>query len=187
MEPPVNPCPEISGCAYLNNNPPSTSGCKALVVPSDTTINPGCYTGITVNQGCMANVTLNPGVYVFTGTADFTNAQSVSGSGVTLYQTNGALNLNNITATLSPPSSGNYSQVLYYQIPSDTTGPTFNLGTTSSRVAGLIYAPGATLTYSGSAGNYVLLVANAFNIPSSTNLPAPDTNQVLLKQAVLAQ
>jgi hypothetical protein len=187
MVPPVNPCPEIAGCASLSNNPPSTSNCPSLKIQSDQTVNPGCYSGITVTSGCMANVTLSPGLYAFTGTADFTNAQSVTGSGVTFYQANGALNLSNIATTLSPPTSGTYSNILYYQVPGDTTGPNFDLANTSSRLGGLIYAPGATLTYSGSAGSYVLLVANAFNITGRSTFASPDAGQSILQQAVLAQ
>ena len=187
MAPPANPCPEIGSCAYLSSNPPSTSGCVSKNIPADSTLEPGCYTSITVTQGCMANVTLAPGLYVFDGTVDFTGAQSISGSGVTMYQAGGSLNLSdNPTVSLSPPTSGNYSEILYFEPASVTTAPYFG---SASTLSGLIYAPGATnVKLGGTFGAPGMVLAGSVDITSKVTFQTGTGNTpLILGQAVLAQ
>ncbi|MGC9992713.1 MAG: hypothetical protein ABSD52_10030, partial [Candidatus Cybelea sp.] len=83
--------------------------------------------------------------------------------------------------SLSPPSSGSYSGVLYYQVPGNTINPKFIGGLTN--ISGLIYAPGVTTAqYCCTTGNVVLVfgaatflssvgqAANAVTIPNSSNI-----------------
>jgi hypothetical protein len=128
---------------------------------------------------------LNPGTYVLTGTPSFAGA-TLTGTGVTFYVPAGATapDFSGVLAgsSLSPPSSsGTYPNVLYYQVPSNTTVPKFTGGLTN--ISGLIYAPGATaVPYCCTTGNVVLVFgsttfssavgnsAMTVTIPSSSNI-----------------
>ena len=146
----------------------------------------GCYSNLNLNG---ATVTMS-GTYVLSGTSNF-NGATINGSNVTLYVPAGATppNFNGDRgASLSPPSSGNYNGVLYYQAPSNTASPNFN-GTQNS-YSGLIYAPGSTsANFNGSAGTYVVLVFGAANYNGSTawDFATPAPGQALVKQVVLAE
>lgn len=186
MLPVADPCPEIAGCAYLTANPPSTSPCSGNY-NGGATISSGCYKNLSLDN---ATVTMNPGLYVLTGTPSF-NKSSISGSGVTIYIPQGTTppNFNNVTnVSLSPPTSGNYQGVLYYQTPANTAAPNFN--GSSENFSGLIYAPTAnSVNFNGADGGYLVLVFGSANfngsIPQDFATPPPETS--LVKQAVVAQ
>ena len=189
MLPVADPCQEITGCAYLAGNPPSTSNCTSAnyngyngAVPS------GCYSYLNLNG---ANVTMS-GAYVFTGTQNF-NGATIAGTNMTMYVTSSgtAPNFNGANATLAPPTPGpgtNTPGVLYYQVPSNTSPPNFN--GTNNKVSGLIYAPGAlNANFNGAQGGYVVLVFGSANFNGGTaqDFATPPPNQSLVKQAVVAQ
>lgn len=174
-----DPCPEIAGCAAIVASPPSISGCTALTQTGGS-ISPGCYSSLTLTGA----VSLNPGTYVLNGTSSFGGA-TLTGTGVTFYVTasGSAADFSGVLAgsSLSPPSSGSYSNVLYYQVPSNTGGPRFTGGLTN--ISGLIYASGASPAYyCCTTGNVVLVfgavtfssavgnLANTVTIPGSSNI-----------------
>jgi Putative Flp pilus-assembly TadE/G-like len=208
----ANPCPTITGCNYLANNPPAAgTGCISQTYTGEATatVAPGCYSSLTVVGGTnlvfsggtyvfnsididgTTNVSFGSGLYVFNGSTTFNGESSVSGSGVTLYVTadgtppvfNGISSL-----TLSPPTSGNYDGVLYYQVPSNTQSPTFN--GVSMTISGLIYAPGATdAVFNGTSGHYLVIVVGAatFNGSAAYDIASPPPNGSLTHTAVLGQ
>jgi hypothetical protein len=191
MLPVADPCPEISGCANLTNNPPALTGCTSPVYNGlvTVTLQPGCFNSIIVN-GCQT-VNFAPGPYVFNGTTIFNGETNVTGSGVTLYVTasgtpptfNGIPNV-----SLSPPTSGSDEGVLYYQVPANTQNPIFN--GTSQSLSGLIYAPGAThAIFNGTGGGYLVMVLGAatFNSSSAYDFATPPPGQALIRQAVLGE
>jgi Flp pilus assembly protein TadG len=176
-----DPCPEIAGCAAVVASPPAVSGCTAGSLPTGGTLSPGCYSSLTLGGA----VTLNPGTYVLSGSSTFTGA-TLTGTGVTFYVPVGATppDFSGVSAgsSLSPPSSGSYANVLYYQVPANTNSPNF-AGAGLTSVSGLIYAPGATgVKYCCTTGNVVLVfgsaafssavgnVGNTVTIPSSSNI-----------------
>jgi hypothetical protein len=186
MLPVADPCPEIAGCAYLTSNPPSTQPCNGNYRGGGT-IGPGCYKDLSMDN---ATVAMSPGLYVLTGTPSF-NKSSISGTGVTIYVPQGTTppNFNNVNnVTLSPPTSGNYQGVLYYQSPANSTSPNFN--GSSENFSGLIYAPTATsVNFNGADGGYLVLVFGAANfnagVPQDFATPPPEAS--LVKQAVVAE
>ncbi|MBZ9986641.1 pilus assembly protein TadG-related protein [Mesorhizobium sp. BH1-1-5] len=112
------------------------------------TLQPGTYcSGMSLN----GNVTLQPGVYVVQGSMKVNANAVVSGSGVTIFMAgNNTVSMNgNATVTLSAPTSGTYSGVLFY---GDRTGTaaksTFN-GTADSLLTGAIYFPRQQVNYLG--------------------------------------
>ncbi|HET6274951.1 MAG TPA: pilus assembly protein TadG-related protein [Candidatus Cybelea sp.] len=184
--PVANPCPEIPGCAQLASNPPSTSNCTAKYSGGGT-LQPGCYTNINLNGNC---VTLAAGTYTFAGSSNFNGSMIDGSAGVTIYIPAGAsANFNGVTPlTLTPPSSGSYAGVSYYQAPSNTS--TVNFNGSSASLSGLIYAPGAEINYNGGQGKYVVLVGlyGNFNGTSGEDFGAPTGSETyLVRKAVLAQ
>lgn len=187
MLPIADPCPGIAGCSYIANNAPSTSSCTSFNGNAYSgPLAAGCYSYLNLNG---ATVTMS-GLYVLSGTSNF-NGATINGTNVTMVVPAGATapNFNGDKgASLSPPSTGNYAGVLYYQAPINTTSPNFN-GTQNS-YSGLIYAPGSTsANFNGSSGNYVVLVFGAANYNGSVawDFATPAPGQALVKQVVLAQ
>jgi hypothetical protein len=190
MLPIADPCPEIAGCAYLANNPPSTTNCQTYT-GSRGTVPAGCYNSLNLSN---ANVTLS-GTYVLNGTSNF-NGANITGNGVTIYVTpNGTPpDFNGAMISLSAPSSGDTAGVLYYQVPSNTGNANFN-GGCMPNISGLIYATGSTgLKVNGSGnggpsgGGYVPIIAGGVDLsgnPSTFGPPPPGGS--LFRQAVLVQ
>ena len=113
------------------------------------TLNPGIYNGgITLANGCTA--TLNPGIYYLNGGGFIlAGGSKCTGSGVMFYNTGGgSFNISNgTTLNLSPPTSGTYQGVTFFQ--DRTSNATVVLcGGSTSTVAGAIYAPDATINIS---------------------------------------
>ncbi|MBV8066351.1 MAG: Tad domain-containing protein [Candidatus Eremiobacteraeota bacterium] len=188
MLPIADPCPEIVGCSYLTANPPSTASCSSYNANGLTaaTMTPGCYNSVLING---SSVTMQPGVYVFNGSTTF-NGSTIAGSGVTIYVTASGtppdFNGNNVNIT--PPTSGSYNGVLYYQVPSNAQAPIFN--GSSVNFEGLIYAPGAiNAVFNGANGNYLVLVfgSTIFNGSGAFDFGAPPAGGSLIRQAVLVQ
>jgi hypothetical protein len=187
MLPIADPCPEIAGCAYIAANPPPNPGnCQTINTNGQTpySLQQGCYSGLNLDNSV---VNMQPGVYYITGNIN-TNGATINGSGVTFYVTDGAtVNFDGASVNLAPPTTGNYAGVLYYQVPSDTSGVNFN-GPTSN-LSGLLYAPGANVNFNGGSGNYVVMVFGSLNLNGgeAIDLGTPPTGQSLIKNVVLTQ
>lgn len=186
MLPIADPCPTIPGCNYLTNNPPSTSGCNTnLSLTNYTgTVAPGCYKSVSIVK---SNVALN-GLYIFNGNTSF-NSSTLTGTNTTLYVTANGVppNFNGDTVNLAPPTSGNTTGVLYYQVGQNSNAPNFN--GTGNFYTGLIYAPTATVNYNGTGGGYVVLVFGAINWNGSSaqEFATPPPGQEIVNKAVIVQ
>ncbi len=116
----------------------------------DFTLQPGLYAG-DVTLGSGASITMQPGLYYFQGgSLNVENGTSLSGSGVTIYVDNGGgtLNLNSGTSTtLTPPSSGVYSGLVYFQDRASSVTPLLSDGATIN-MKGTFYAAGAPMSFS---------------------------------------
>jgi putative Flp pilus-assembly TadE/G-like protein len=100
--------PVFSSCTYTSKS----------VTSSSATLSPGTYcNGITLNH---ATVTFQPGLYIITGTTSWTNSSTISGTGVTLYLTQGGgysfgyFTISNSTVTLSAPTSGSLTGIVIF-------------------------------------------------------------------------
>ena len=187
MLPVADPCGEVSGCSYLTNDTPSSSGCTSFNGNGyNGPLSAGCYSYLNLNG---ATVTMNPGTYVFSGTSNF-NGAHVTGTNVTIYVTSSGTppNFNGASVSLSAPTTGNDAGVLYYQVPSNTQSANFNGA--SNTYSGLIYCPGAAaVNFNGANGGYVVLVFGStnFNGSSAVDFASPPPGGSLVKQAVLAE
>jgi Flp pilus assembly protein TadG len=178
-------------------SPPSydPSSCVADPHPTSTvTIGPSvaggvvCYNGLSISGG--GNVTLKPGVYVINGAFSSSGSTAVSTQttaqcgcddpGVTFYLAapNGSVSLTGTGGlNLQAPCTGTssctsaYDGILFYQDPLDTNSMKI-AGSSSAVIKGIVYAPGASLSLSGSAGSqfYMNMIVNALSISGNNAL-----------------
>ncbi len=193
MLPAADPCPDITGCANIAANPPSSSSCSSLNQAGGT-IYPGCYNSLTLSGA----ITLS-GTYVLTGTTDLSKVTSIAGTGVTFYvtATGTPLDLSQaLGGSLSAPTSGTYQNVLYYQVAANTNNPRFGNPATGglTNISGLIYAPGATgASYCCTTGSVVLVFGGATFGPISgaggnaANVVTIPSGSSIIANAVLVQ
>ena len=145
----ANPMSSISGGGVAYTVGPGSS--------YGTTVggNMVCYNALTVG-GNGDTATLNAGIYVINGGSLHFLSGNINGggSGVMFYLENGAsLTVDNgANMSLSAPTSGTYSGILFYQQATDTTTLSFQ-GGSSTVVSGAVYAPGAAITLGNGSGS----------------------------------
>ncbi len=134
------------------------------------TLSPGFYYGGISINGNQA-IAFNPGVYVLGGggLSINGNTSSMTGTGVTFYNTTGlggykAIKLNgNTRVSMSAPTTGSLQGILFFQdrsIPTSGAASIIN-GNSSSTFDGAIYFPTTKVTFNGnsSQSGYTILVA----------------------------
>ncbi|MGZ8363574.1 MAG: pilus assembly protein TadG-related protein [Caulobacteraceae bacterium] len=144
---PMTQLPPV-GDPYADVPEPSTTG--ACLNGNGASLSAGRYCGgLTLKN----NVSLAPGVYVIDGGTLRVNANaSITGSGVTIFMTNGAsVAINgNAEMNISAPSTGSYAGVLWFGSRTNTSGGTVTInGNASSRMTGAIYFPKQEVDYIG--------------------------------------
>lgn len=174
-----------NGCGTSTGSPYyGSSSAVNILLGGNITFNPGVYCGgINITAAIASNITFNPGTYILkdkTGLLGFTQGglnitlnelSSITGTGVTFYNegpaggfsvtepvTGGSLvSLSNIS--LSAPTSGDYSGILFFQAHGVSSTAVFlaNL-LQNSRLEGAIYIPDGDVSYGVSA------ISSAYNI-----------------------
>jgi Flp pilus assembly protein TadG len=163
LTPPCSPC--------------TSTGSISISGPGTYIESPGTYSSITIDgtgKKGAPTVTFSPGVYVVTG-GNFTlkgNA-SLIGNGVMFYFTNGATfnatgGGNVLDIQFTPPTTGKYQGILIYQDPKDSSGPSLG-GDNNSNFGGIIYTPGAQLTFFGNNVTYAtgMVIADSVSLSGS--------------------
>ena len=128
------------------------------------TVPSGCYSGAVT----LGSATLN-GLYIFTG--DVTINGAITGSNVTLAMMSGTLTIKpgNSTLNLTAPTSGTYSDIVIYQPFTNKKTLGLQAGHATGKLAGFIYAPGATLQMQDNGGSLTvsgIVVDNLDNGPA---------------------
>jgi Flp pilus assembly protein TadG len=151
--------------------PPVQTPSFGNVTTSGTqTLQPGTYTSLTIGKN--STVTMNPGIYYINGSGGvtFNGAGTVTGNGVMFYFTNGAtINAtgggNNLDIQLTPPASGTYQGILFYQDPNDLAAPSLG-GDNNSIFGGIMYFPSVELTFFGNNVSYAagMVIADAISL-----------------------
>jgi Flp pilus assembly protein TadG len=129
--------------------PPAYGNCANVPNGKSVTLSQGTF----CNQNLNGDVTLNAGVYIFKGgQLNFNGSGSLIGKGVTIFLMQGAtLTVNgNAIIDLSPPTSGPYAGITIFQARDNTAALQVN-GTSGSNLTGYVYAPSASITYTGDA------------------------------------
>jgi hypothetical protein len=179
--PVYDPCPQITACNYVKENPPATTPCSnfdASNIPSGG----GTFCSINLNN---TSVNLPPGVYVVTG--DFkANNSTLTGTGVTFIDTSSNCpNIGSATLNLSAPTSGSYAGLLFYD--AGCSGPmTMNGGSAlNPGLSGVIYTPNAALTMNAGATAAIALIAGTFSLNSANTTFSPPPIGPVLKPGLV--
>ncbi len=156
------------------NQPATYSGSATPVRISggstNVVFNPGTYSG-GIHIGSHASVIFNPGTYIINGPMHVDAAGAISGNGVTLYFSSGALSLDaNSHVNLVAPTTGTYAGILVYQSSTDTTTVRLN-GDSTTVWQGTIYLPSAELRLDGGSNLavYTILDVNTLVLDGSNN------------------
>ncbi len=151
----------------------SSYGSESVSGVTKATINQGIYSSISVSGS--ASLTMNPGLYIIEGGGfQVSGAGAVTGTGVTIYNTNskfpstggttGAISLSGSGAIkLTPATTGSYAGDLFIQPAANTQVLSFS-GAAMAGVSGTIYAPSAQLAESGSASLNMALVVDTLTL-----------------------
>jgi hypothetical protein len=175
------PAPTVGSCTYTNYPNPGGMGGQSV------TLSPGVYcNGLNISNGMTG--TLNSGTYIVSGGGiNFGGGSHITGSGVTFYVTSGhgyafaPINIANGTyVTLSAPTSGTYTGILFFQDRSVTTANTTNsttvlAGGANMELTGAIYLPGTALNVSNGTNtnaNYTIIVADTITFTGGITLNA---------------
>jgi hypothetical protein len=194
---PNAPCGTTTGSPYSGSPTPVNI---VLPLLANITFNPGVYCGgITITASVLSTVTFNPGTYILSNYQGPTilgitppptsfgfnitigALSNIQGNGVMFYnQSNNGISLTLPTLplglsnfALSAPTSGEYGGILFWQAKNITNTGTFVAPAllSSQQLNGIIYEPGATVSYAvaalTTAGGYNGIVADKvqYNVP----------------------
>ena len=140
---------------------------------------PGVYCGGMSFNGNFY-LKFNTGTYVIAGGGINYGNATMTGTGVTFYNTTGSggykgIILNgNVVLNLSAPTSGTLSGILFFQdrtIAAGSASSTIN-GNSGSTIDGALYFPTTTLTYNGnsSSSGYSIVVADKWIVNGNSTL-----------------
>jgi hypothetical protein len=125
---------------------------KTLNINSDTTLQPGVYTGgIGISGG---TITMQPGIYYMDQGGFSVSNGSVNGSGVMIYNncTPGSgqkVTITGGTFNLSAPTSGTYQGMVIFQARNAGNVPVAITGPGGSQMIGCVYAPSSPVQVTG--------------------------------------
>jgi hypothetical protein len=194
----LNRTPTADPLQYLPVPDPTTmtkqSNKKTQYTNGDNVLYPGVYKG-GISASGTANVVLMPGVYYMDGGGfDFSGQGSLTGNGVMIY--NGLSNGNggdvSVTGSgainLTPPTSGAYQGLTFWQDRSSTTTATISGGGNSS-IIGTFYFPGALLNVQGNGGNLNLgsqYISNQLNISGGGTMTVQWTPYTVARRRMIS-
>jgi hypothetical protein len=137
--------------------PASYTPCTAMLTLAGTvTLDPGKYAGWKFLNG--ANVTLRAGLYYLTGSITALNNITLTGAGVTIYLAPGSslsIDKNDPVVTLSAPTSGAYTGILFYQDRANTSDAILGKNSGEVTLSGAMYFPAAAVTTAKNNGGVV--------------------------------
>jgi Flp pilus assembly protein TadG len=171
----------------------------------NTTLYPGTYYGgLKITGSGNGTVTFSPGTYIFAGGGsnsggfDYSGNATISGSGVTFYNTSDpqSSSSSNIpcggysitgggTLNLSAPTSGPYADMLFWQDPACSAQMKYaGSGYTTT---GVIYLPSAQLNVSGGGALGALqIIVDSFSYSGSASLTINYADYVQLSKPKVA-
>lgn len=185
----VTPDPVQGGVVadpLANLDPPDPAGMTVygalnIVGSSNTTISPGVYVGGISKTGS-GNLTMLPGIYIMQGGGfDIQGSGNITADGVLIYNTcstgncatggtSGAIDVaGSGNMTFSPPTSGDFRNVVIFQDRALTTKVDIS-GSGNFSGWGTVYAPVAEFEKTGSGNHTLQLIVGQFDRSGSGNL-----------------
>ncbi len=186
----ISGSPDSSGTA---NNPQVTH----ITGNNPVTLHPGTYYGGIQIDGS-GTITLQPGLYVLAGGGlTYSTTASITGSGVTIFNTYdpyhnsgagvcGSISLQgNGTLSLTAPTSDPYKNMLFWQDPACTNQMKYAGSTYTT--SGIIYLPKAQLNISGGGSLGALqIIVDSFSLSGSASVTINYGNYVQISQPRVA-
>lgn len=188
------PAPGSSGTAdHPNTTQIQVNGSQ------NTTVYPGTYYGgLKITGSGNGTVTFSPGTYIFAGGGfDYSGNSTISGAGVTFYNTSDPSSSNNAAAcgglsitgggtlNLSAPTSGPYANMLFWQDPACTAQMKY--AGSSYTTTGVIYLPSAQLNVSGGGALGALqIIVDSFSYSGSASVTINYADYVQLSKPKVA-
>jgi Flp pilus assembly protein TadG len=134
--------------AYLPAPDPSTMTTQSNPGGTTVTLYPGRYLGGLTFAG-QQSVTMQPGIYYMDGGSfSFSGQGNLSATGVMIYSTQGISITGQGTVTWSPPTSGIYTGISYFQSRTSTTTSLIT-GNGKFNITGTMYVPDALIQLQG--------------------------------------
>jgi Flp pilus assembly protein TadG len=114
-------------------------------------------------------LTLGSGLYIVEGDLGLTGSGAMTGSSVSFYTEGNTSVTGSGTVNISAPTSGPENGILFFQSRTDTQGMSIT-GSSNLTLQGIIYAPAAVLSFtgSGSGNTYADIVVSQLNLTGST-------------------
>lgn len=149
----------------------SNTGSGGLVLGS------GSYTiGGNFQSTGSSSLSIGTGsTFTIGGNLQLTGSGSMTGTNVMFYDTGAVTLTGSGNMNLTAPTSGTYSGVLIYQPSSDTSGMSIT-GSGGDKLQGIVYAPGAQLTLTGSGSLTVSLDLIVDSLKETGSGSITDTN-----------
>jgi hypothetical protein len=174
------------------SNMPLQSSTKFSIQSGTYTLSPGVYQG-GISISSSANVTLLPGVYYMQGGGfQISGGPVVMGNGVMIYNLPGG-NSDTVsisgqaTVKLSPPTSGTYEGLTFFQDRSSNVGADMTGGSTTN-IYGSFYFAGATLKVVGNSSTAVIgsqYISKDLTLSGNADLKVDATARTATGQKVL--
>ncbi len=164
----------LSAGNYIINGNLSNTGSGNLVLGNGNYTIGGNFT--TTGSGAL---TLGSGLYVVGGNLSLTGSGALTAPNVTFYTEGSSTVTGSGSEVLTAPTSGPYDGVLFYQPSSDTNAMSLT-GSGGSTIQGILYAPGAALTLTGSGSMTVSLdiIVDSLSVTGSGSVT--DTNYAVV-------
>lgn len=169
------PVPDIGSYPVRYGSPSSPTTLK-ITTTSDVTLEPGVYYGGIEISGS-GNVTFKPGVYIMAGSGlKITGSGRVTGNEVFFYITkdpskptgDGAMGSIQLAGSnqlaLTPPGSGPYAGVTFFQDRDNTNEADIVGSTMLSALHGIVYMKNGKLNLTGATDTYVNFVVKQLEI-----------------------
>lgn len=150
------------------------------------TISPGVYSGgLTIGNGM--TVTMQPGIYYMKGgPLSVAGGVTLTGSGVTIFMDNTSSNsqfqiAGGANVNLTPPTSGTYAGLTYFQDRSNSKTLSFSNGANIT-LKGTVYAAAAAMNFSGGTSNTYgsQIIADSMSISNGAVIKVNTTDDAKL-------
>jgi Flp pilus assembly protein TadG len=171
---------------YIINGPLSNTGSGNLVLGAGNYTITGNFT--TTGSGAL---TLGAGNYAVGGNLSLTGSGALTGIGVTFYTKGASTVTGSGSMDLEAPTSGTYNGVMFFQDRSDTQTMSLT-GSGGATFKGIVYAPAAPVTVTGS-GSWSIdadFIADSISLTGSgsisdTSYQSINSSSVLSRMAMV--
>lgn len=129
-----------------------------------------------------SSITIGSGNYTVGGNLTLTGSGSLTGTAVTFYTSGSTTVTGSGNMNLTAPTSGTYSGVLFFQSRSDSDAMSIT-GSGGDNIQGIVYAPAAALTLTGSGSLSVSLDIIVDSLAITGSGSVTDTNYAVVENS----